>query len=102
MLSETSAALVDIVEHPTKVPTATKAKKAKNEFRIFIFSPFDATSVNLPFRYETDQTSLTEYSNGVPANLQSGPEVEPGHVERAKCFSGLPSITGIAPTTAAK
>src|SRR5438094_9826868 len=100
MLSETSAALVDIVEHPTRVPTATKAKKAKNEFRIFIFSPFDATSVNLP---RNGPNSLTECPNGgsgdPPKQSRSGTRT----CGKSKMFQMLlPSITRIAPATAAE
>jgi hypothetical protein len=36
MPSEISAAFVDVVEHPTRVPTVTTAKKDKNGLRAFI------------------------------------------------------------------
>ena len=37
MLPETSAVFVDVVEHPTRVPTTTTAKKGKHNLSVSIF-----------------------------------------------------------------
>src|SRR5450755_2808595 len=36
-LSETSGDFVDVVEHPTRVPTTTSASKVKHRLSVFIF-----------------------------------------------------------------